>query len=186
MRFAFNEEKAAEAAAHLLVRAGGRLPYMSLIKYLYLADRDALVDRGSPITGDRLVAMAYGPVLSRVLDLLNEGPSPSGPSPWFTYVSAPRDYEVTLLAAPPEDGHLSDYELETLASVFDRVGPLGRWELSELTHHLPEWSDPRGSSTLIDPGDILRLVGRADKDVQAIVEEAEHIWLMDRRLAPSR
>ncbi|MFN7952153.1 MAG: Panacea domain-containing protein [bacterium] len=69
MRFTFNEKKrAAQAAAHVLQRHGGRFNYMHLIKELYLADRQSLIDRGVLITGDAMFAMRHGPVLSNILD----------------------------------------------------------------------------------------------------------------------
>lgn len=61
MEFIFDEHKATQAAAYLLRRGGGRMRYMKLIKLLYLADRTALIETGSPITGDRFVAMKLVP-----------------------------------------------------------------------------------------------------------------------------
>ena len=48
MKFVFDERKAAQAAAHLLHRHGGPMPYIKLIKLLYLADRRGLRRDGSP------------------------------------------------------------------------------------------------------------------------------------------
>lgn len=186
MRFVFNEQKAAEAAAHLLRRAGKPVPYLKLLKLLYLADRDTLIDRGFPITGDKMVAMPKGPVLSNILNRITDGPVPQAPSPWFEYVSPPEGYAVRLLQEPPDEGELSDYELSMLDAVFERYGEVDRWALVELTHELPEWTDPEGSSILIDPADILRHVGKSEEEVAAMVEEAEHMWLVDRRLISRR
>ena len=75
MEFVFNDRKTAQAAAWLLDRQEGRMPYLKLIKLLYLADRQSLIESGYPITGDRLVSMDRGPVLSRVLDLNQTRPA---------------------------------------------------------------------------------------------------------------
>src|SRR4051812_9596906 len=52
MRISFNEQKATQAAARLLELRGGRISYLKLIKLLYLADREALLQWGRPITTD--------------------------------------------------------------------------------------------------------------------------------------
>jgi uncharacterized phage-associated protein len=80
MRLRFNEAKATQAAARLLRNRGGTMSYMKLIKLLYLADREALASWGRPITTGNYVSMDKGPVLSHVLDRINEGPSPDEPS----------------------------------------------------------------------------------------------------------
>ena len=48
----FNEKRAAQAAAFLLHRAGGRLPVLKLMKLMYLAERESLRLYGEPIIGD--------------------------------------------------------------------------------------------------------------------------------------
>ena len=83
MRLPFNEAKAAQAAARLLKKRGGKMAYMKLIKLLYLVDREALRRWGRPVTTDRYVSMDHGPVLSSTLDLINHGPEPGmEPQPW--------------------------------------------------------------------------------------------------------
>jgi len=46
----FNEQKATELAAYFLKSGGGSMPYLKLMKLLYLADRKAIELDGSPIT----------------------------------------------------------------------------------------------------------------------------------------
>ena len=73
IKFPFDERKAKSAASVLLQQEGGRMPYIRLIKLLYLADRESIDRRGRPIVGGRYVSMKYGPVLSEVLDLVRTG-----------------------------------------------------------------------------------------------------------------
>ena len=70
MRFLFDERKAAQAAVYLIKKRSDQINYMKLNKLLYLADRKALFEAGQPITGDRMVSMPKGPVLSDILDLI--------------------------------------------------------------------------------------------------------------------
>ena len=47
-----------------------------------------------------------------------------------------------------------------------------QWELSTLTHELPEWKDPRGSRIEIAPADILAAVGKSPEQIREILDEA--------------
>jgi uncharacterized phage-associated protein len=106
----FNEKKATQVAAQLLRLRGGRMSYMKLIKLMYLADREALLRWGRPISTDRYVSMDKGPVLSRVLDLATDGDDPSRPAIWSEQIGEPVSYAVELKADPGND-ELSEAEI---------------------------------------------------------------------------
>lgn len=180
MRFVFNEQKAAEAAAHLLDMSGGSMEYIRLIKLMYLADRQTLIEVGTPITGDKMVAMPYGPVLSRVYDRINQRPDSP---PWSDYVTAKGRYDVELVASPPVDGALSNFEISVLRSVCEKWKGVDKWTMVDALHELPEWSDPDGSARPIDPVEILRLAGKSDDEIECLVAQAETVWAMDRMAA---
>src|SRR3954469_7516785 len=122
----FREDKATQAAALLLAWAGGAMSYMKLIKLLYLADRTTLLRWGRPITFARAVSMKHGPVLSEVLDLINEGNRPGTLTLWNRAVSSPANYQVRLARECPADD-LSDAEEAVLADVFREYGGLEPW-----------------------------------------------------------
>ena len=171
MRFAFNERKTAQAAAYLCIRRhGGPKSYMALLKLLYLADRRSLVETGRPITGDRMVSMPHGTVLSRTYDRIASGEDrPS--TPWSEYVSDPVRYEVEALREDTDE--LSTYELRVLDQTHEKFGNLDQWGLRELTHGLPEYEDPHGSSITIRPADILRATDVPEDEIQRLSREAE-------------
>jgi uncharacterized phage-associated protein len=146
MRFPFNEKKATQAAAFLLKRHNASLNYMLLTKLLYYADREALLKRGAPITGDQMVSMDYGPVLSAVLDFIKHTKEP-GPT-WRAYIETAPNYVVNLLREPEID-ELSPFEIQTLAKVDEAHGSKDPFDLSNESHSLPEWRDPHGSSVPI-------------------------------------
>lgn len=145
---------------------------MALIKLLYFADRKALLEHGMPITGDRMVSMPHGPVLSSVLDFITWGDR--GDSPWFKYVSEADGYDVHLKVL--ETDELSRYELRVLEAIDDQYGLLDRWVLRDISHELPEWQDPHGSSLPIDPADILRAADHPSSEIERIAAEAEELW----------
>lgn len=154
---------------------------LKLIKLLYLADREALLRWGRPITTDRYVSMDRGPVLSHVLNLATDGDDPGAPSIWASHISEPSGYEVALTADPGGD-ELSAAETALLDEIFREHGRKSRWELVKLTHTLPEWKDPEGSAIPITYADILRGGRKSESEIAAIVEELEGVELADNLL----
>lgn len=159
MRFEFNEKKAAQAAAHLLGRAGGSMPYMKLLKLLYLADRENLVERGLLITGDRLVAMERGMVLSHVLNLVR---GKTHGDWWPRYIQFEGEYDVSVTDRTDNE-ELSEFEISLLDKAFDSHGHMDKWDLVEHLHDtLGEWksawtSRPEGAKSVdVSPEDVLR------------------------------
>lgn len=182
MRFIFNETKTAQAAAHLLSLHGGKMNYMVLIKLLFLADRDALLHHGQPITGAKMISMKHGPVLSDVLDLINEGTQE--PGVWTKYISTPADYEVKLMIAAPEIDELSRYELRVLRKVHDEFGSLDKWKLVDWLHeNIPEWSDPNGSMLPISFDDVMLKNAVPSAQIAAFREDARVMWHLRLLLA---
>lgn len=160
----FNEQKTAQAAAFLLHKANGVLPLLKLMKLLYLAERQSFKDFGEPLTGDSLVSMDFGPVLSRTLNHMN-GAVKSGPEGWETWIADRAEHMVALhdpsmIRSPEEDLlALSESDLEVLDSVWRAYGHIDRWKLVDMTHEFPEWENPNGSSKPISLLKLLHAVG---------------------------
>jgi len=176
MRFEFRERKAAQAAALLLSLNHGHMNYMKLIKVMYLADRRSLVETGQPITGDRMVSMSNGPVLSAVLDAITYGRRPHGGNEWHDYISKPEQHAVRLRKVSQGEAdydELSHFNIKILREVFAAFGKMDPWALVRYTHTLPEWDDPQGSSHPIDPAKILRESGKSDAEIEHIARRAE-------------
>ena len=180
MKFVFDEHKAAQAASVLLGRDGGSMPYIKLIKLLYFADREALIETGSPITGDRFVSMKYGPVLSRVLNLIKDA-NPAEDSVWHSYVSR-RHYDAVLVRAAESD-RISEYDEGVLRGIFDSYGNLKEWDVVTRTHALPEWTNPGGSSISIEPEDILYYAGYSVSEVRVVADQAAAVHAFRTSLA---
>lgn len=181
MRFHFNDEKTAQAAAYVLSLHPGPMPYMVLIKVLYLADREMLLKHGLPITGDRMVSMKHGPVLSSVLDFINEGRRADSNSAWFRYIGVPTGYDIALqtgVQAPKDE--LSRFEMNLLEKVDRAYGRMDRWALVDLLHKiLPEWENPGESMFNIAPEDILRAERRPEAEIERVQRDAKETWLLD-------
>jgi uncharacterized phage-associated protein len=139
MEFRFQFNRSLQSAAYLLKKADGqKLDYIHLLKLLYIADREHLAERGYMITGDRVVARQYGPVLSNTFALINGWDSQS--YQWNCFISPVSDKQVRLVN-DPGTGDLSKGMVSQLNSVFDRYGRLEPTKVIELTHEFPEWKN---------------------------------------------
>lgn len=177
IRFVFQEKKATQAAGHLIKAHNGTMSYMKLIKLLYLADRKSLIESGAPITGDKTVSMTHGPVLSMVLNLITWEMKESGY--WRQNISEPENFTVSLINSTLENDELSKYELGVLDEINSKFGHLNRWQIVDLTHELPEWEDPNGSSYPIPPEKILQVANIPPDEIRRISERAEEVRFMD-------
>lgn len=153
--------------------------YMKLLKLLYLADREALIRWGRPITYDAYVSMRNGPVPSRTYDLISEGVHPDQESLWARWISEPEGYAVSLVAECDTD-QLSEAEETLLDEIFEEFGHRNRWDLVEYSHALPEWTDPGDSALPIDYEEILRGAGKSEAEAAEIVKEIEAVAMADR------
>ena len=179
----FREDKTTQAATILLELSGGTMNYMKLIKLLYLVDRKALSAWGQPVTFDVYVSMNQGPVLSRTLDLINEGIRPGHESYWNEHISTPKDYSVSLEKSTDLE-KLSDAEVALIQEVFDQYGRMGKWDLVDLLHkELGEWRHPHGSCLPIGYEDILSSVGKDEAEVMSIMNELALVAYVDERLS---
>lgn len=183
----YDRVKAAQAAAVLLSKAPGhRLSRLKLMKLMYLADRRAFAHRGSTISGDRLVAMPHGPVLSRTLGALKmEDAAPADWLDWVTWING-NDYQLADHADITNAGRLSQADLDDLASTWDEFGSMTAWQLREWTHdsrNCPEYHDPHGSSMPIDMIELALAVGLTRDEAEAALAQQEEADSIDRALA---
>ena len=182
MQSKFREDKTTEAAVFLIKLHGNTTNYMMLIKLLYLADREALLTLGRPITYDRYFSMDKGPVLSYVLEKINEGDPPDTDSIWSKHISVPCDYSVSV-KLDIEQWELSNAEIGILEKVYREHGGKDKWELvRELHKILPEWRDPKGSALPIHYKDILEAGGMDRIDIEAVLGELELIAVFEASL----
>lgn len=175
IRYKFREAKAVQAAAEFLRLGRGRENYTKLIKLLYLLDRSALVKWGAPVTGDRMVSMPFGPVVSNIYDLISTQPDFDNPQIWHQYI-ARTGYEVEL-SKDPGRGELSDAEISIITALHEEHRNRDYREMIKFCHdplNVPEWHDPAGSSSDIWPEQILKLSGWSDEDIEEDARELRH------------
>ncbi len=136
MQLRFNLHRTLQAAAELLKEAPAqRMNYMRLLKLLYIAEREMLAEHAQPISGDQVVAMERGPVLSRTYDLiLGRG---DGAAEWARFVR--KDHFDAVLTGDPGRGQLSRAILTKLGEITVRYQDKDEWDMVEETHKLEEW-----------------------------------------------
>ena len=181
IQFPFHPKKAVEAAAVLLKLHRKPMKYLGLVKMLYRADRLALERMDYPITGDNYVSMDYGPVLSRVYDLIKGKPIDNALPIWSEFTSSPQDYGVELLK-DPGNGELCAEEEDILQEVYKQFGELEPFRVAEWTDDLPEWQDPHGSAIPIAVEEILKNLGKSNEEITEIQQEAIREAYLDKVL----
>jgi uncharacterized phage-associated protein len=181
LRFNFDSRRTAQAACRVLLNQDGQMTLLQVIKLLYLVDREALAKRGNPVTGDRMVSMDHGPVLSGTYDLIKEKGDKSTLATWHKYVGHRQGRNLTAIPARPvadSDAerqlydHLSAWELRLIDEICARYEGLSAGALIDHVHRLPEWEPPSGTSKPIDPTLILRDAGVAPERIAEIGHEA--------------
>lgn len=168
---AYSEKRAAQTAAFFISRAGGTIEILKLMKLMYLAERESLARYGEPITGDVLVSMKHGPVLSKTLDHIN-GFIDSEDGGWESWISARAGHQLGLQPAhDPTDqlAQLSDADTGILDFIWDKFGKYSKYQLRDITHKIcTEWEDPGETSQLIPYSRILNCVGHQPEVVDEL------------------
>lgn len=173
--FEFNQTKAIQAVAFLLKQKHPTKSdnFMRVLKLLYFADRKSIEETGSPITGDRFVAMEHGPTLSRLVDLVNQRTFNN--SEWDVYIEK-EEYDIRLVK-DPGNGKLCRYEIDLLKRIWEENRELGEWEVAKKSEKFPEWikNNPGSSSRVIPLPDLLEAIGKSnwlDEILESALEDA--------------
>ena len=182
MLIPFETLKVIQASAVLLKTVvPHRMSRLRLLKLLYIADRQMLAKTGRPITGDRVVAMDNGPVLSQTYDLI-KGREFASPL-WNKHLKQSGSQDVKLVEDPGV-GELAKHEIEKLQSVAREFGALDDWEVADYTHQFDEWQKnkpPKGSCQPIPLEDLLEAVGMAQHK-ESLVNDAYRLRTVARLL----
>lgn len=178
----FCEERVAQIAAYLLSKGGGRMAYLKLMKLMYLADRESMSRYGESMSGDRMVSMPHGPVLSMSLDLM-KGAEP-GEHGWNNWVADAANYDLQLNRADAlrdDFDELSDADLSVLDGVYLAFGHMGKWQIRDYTHsRCAEWADPKGGASTINPETVFRALGKSEDHVRLLSDRMREFTELDR------
>jgi uncharacterized phage-associated protein len=168
MELRFDFDRSLQAAAYLLHLEEGRMPYIRLLRLLYVAERELLAEAAMPLTGDLYKAMPQGPILGHVHDLIRGNGARS--IEWERCIRR-AGYSVKLVEDPGR-GKLPGVVLDKLGEVSARYSETGQWEASDLARDFPEWARNRPGEGLITVEEILEAQG-VGSDVLEVIQEAE-------------
>lgn len=160
--FPYNSDLAKAIAAEFIRLEGGYMNKMKLIKLMYLLDRTAIVEEGYAVIGGKYVSMKYGPVVSPLLNDLNE-------SNWTGFHLNSDKHYVSITPEAHQADLISEWVHELIQRIYEQFGNMNQWDLSEYTHaNCPEWIDPGTSRA---PIDIRTIAGDNAPEVDAFAQE---------------
>lgn len=142
------------------------MPVGQLLLMLYLADREAIRERGRPITCDVYASTPLGPLPIHLLRLLTSD-GISHPI-WRKSVELRGD-DVVLLGWP-EDRRLSKHDAKVLDGAYESINGLDiSATLEKLSVLCPEWLRHLGK--LITIREILMELGESEADAEAVARQ---------------
>jgi len=127
---------------HYILKEIGPTEKIKLIKLTYLADKYHLIKYGRTITNDKYFAMEFGPVGSKVDEVLGfkEGYLSKEEINYakrlidkindFTYEAKDLNIDYDTFA---------ETDIEALNFIISKFGKEDQWKLMEYTHKYPEW-----------------------------------------------
>jgi uncharacterized phage-associated protein len=181
IQFRFNGKKIIEVLNYLLHKNNGMLNYTKIIKLLYIADRDCLIETGSSISSDSYYAMDQGPVLSKTYDLIKGSFSDTHiQTIWDTlFVRTGYDLELINVDSRYSLEELSEHEINVLNKIDTKYKDFSWNEMVDVVHdqkQFPEWVDPHGTSIPIPIEKILSAAGWDSEEIKAWEMELANIY----------
>jgi len=172
----FRKEQTINALLYIAEQMGGEVDMHKAFKTLYFADRAHLSKYGRSITGDHYIAMKYGPVPSRVDDMLkavrgdsyfSSSEDAKELSEYFDFVG---DFIFKTNTACDKD-YLSESDIECLDEAIALTKDKSFKQLVSLSHG-HAWNKT-GNNCQIATGDILRESGESEDYVTYITQKQQ-------------
>lgn len=177
----FNEQKTAQMAVYFLKQQDGKMNKLKLMKLLYLAERESLHRYGMSMTGDYVVSMDHGMVLSKTLDLARETAIDAHPDGWYAMIARHGQYDLELTSSShdTELDELSQADHGILKDIWDHFGHMDEWTIRHHTHTLPEWENPHGTSIPVPLKNLLKILGYSESEAEALSKQREKEEMVD-------
>jgi uncharacterized phage-associated protein len=113
---------------------------MYLLKLLYFADRYHIRHFGFVASGDKYIAMSYGPVASATKNILQgKMPNSANPEEESLLNDIKRLDKHNYLLAEQKEDELSESFKQALNFSLSKFGKFDQFQLSKITHIYPEW-----------------------------------------------
>jgi len=176
LKFKFDIKKAIAVILYVSTALKKKMPsakvdFYRVLKILYFAEAEQMAQYGIPITGDRYVAMQYGPVPSNTYDLIKISKGNSifndsiGIKNYFSVL--PPNY-IEPLTEPNMD-EFSEVDIESLNYAIEE-----NWNLSFEDLHQKSSTSAYKDAVPSDDMDIVKIVKDNGGDENAIQSLKEH------------
>jgi uncharacterized phage-associated protein len=171
LQFKFDTQKKVQAAGILLKLECGRMDRIRLLKLLYIADREALAEQGSPIIGGRVAALDNGPLHCEVYDLIKG--EHLAEAEWSAHFKN-EGHAICMLNEPGRK-KLSRYEIAKLTEISERFRSADTWDVVNQTHEFEEWktSHVQGTSRQIPLEAMLKALQFTEEDIKIVQDGAD-------------
>lgn len=152
-----------------------------MLKLVYLVDRSSLIESGAPVTGDELNSMQLGPTPSRIYDNTKiDRDERYKDAVWREYLTESIHNTVSLKKPSFETDELSQFERNLIDDTWAKFGKLSFNDLWNYVHGLPEYKDPKGSSLLIAPEEILKKADWTEEEIENAERNAKREKLLNQ------
>ena len=136
-----DERKATQIAAFFLKESNNYIPdFIKLVKLMYLADREALLELGYTLTKGTHYSLPKGPIVSEVYDWLK---GTLVGEFWNQHIKRSGKYGVSL-ERNPGIGLLAESHIRLLQRIQKEHGNKSTWQLVKDVEALPEHREPIG------------------------------------------
>lgn len=171
----FDKNVSIQAILYILNKCNDKCCDMHKInKILYFADQAHLSKYGRSITGDTYIAMSYGPVPSKIRDMLTAVRGDNFFAAYALDIAKQFHFtnKYTIQADQAADSnYLSESDIECLDYSFNKCKNLNFNELTSISHNLA-WNNTKQDRE-ISVKDILREVGDSEEYVAYVANKLE-------------
>jgi uncharacterized phage-associated protein len=173
-------------AIHFLLNNFGTMDKLKIVKLIYFADKRHLIFGGRTITGDDYMAMGHGPVGSMVFDVLKMNAANFEPEQLCyirRHIQQVGEHNYSCVGRDIVYDQFSESDQKTLAKIGETFKSWTQWDLVELTHKYPEWTqfEEELTKSLSIPIPLVDLFTTIENDPlgipQDIVEDSRLMYL---------
>lgn len=167
----FKKDVAIQAILYVAQRID-RKDIHKICKILYFADQEHLSRYGRSITGDTYIAMAYGPVPSKIEDIFKAVRGESFFSEYAGELKVYFEFANKYCLRPKKEAdldYLSETDIECLDNAISKCNGLSFGELTELSHDMA-WNNTRKDRAM-SVKDILRETGDSEEYASYVSEK---------------
>jgi len=130
----YEQQKSIEAIIYIAQKIEN-VDYYKVLKLLYFADKEHLINYGRTITGDTYYRLEHGPCPTNNYDLIKSRKSTLFTKKLNTDFDVETKHSIVALREPNLD-YLSESDIECLNNVITNIGVKGFAEIKELSHDI--------------------------------------------------